>query len=162
MVETALTEGTPIDLLAIRGWIQRGICLIGNANTALATKRRKAILMKIEPKLINLAISEPGTQAKGLLFRDDFVKTLGKYVNTFTALDKAQKSMKRKFSQKVFGGVGRQRGRLSGRSSQTSYRGHNEVPTSGIQSTVTILPDQGQVVAPAWNQGILLWPSALC
>ncbi|CAH2282341.1 Hypothetical predicted protein [Pelobates cultripes] len=74
MVKAALTEGTPIDLLAIRGWIQRSICLIDNAHTALATEQRKAILMKIEPKLLNLAISEPGTQAKGLLFGE-----LGKY-----------------------------------------------------------------------------------
>ncbi|CAH2318978.1 Hypothetical predicted protein [Pelobates cultripes] len=44
--ETALTEGTPIDLLAIRGWIQSGICLIGNTNTAFATEQRKAILIK--------------------------------------------------------------------------------------------------------------------
>ncbi|CAH2252658.1 Hypothetical predicted protein [Pelobates cultripes] len=83
----------------MRGWIQWAICLIGNANTALATERRKAILMKIEPKLLNLAISEPGTQPKGLLFGDDFVKDLGKYVSIFTALDKAQINMKRVLSE---------------------------------------------------------------
>ncbi|CAH2293627.1 Hypothetical predicted protein [Pelobates cultripes] len=99
MVEAALTEWAPIDLLAIRGWIQCSICLIGNANTALATVRRKVILMKSLPKLLNLAMSEPGTQAKGFLFGDDFVKDLGKYVSTFTALDKAQTNMKCLFSQ---------------------------------------------------------------
>ncbi|CAH2326228.1 Hypothetical predicted protein [Pelobates cultripes] len=122
MVETALAGGAPIDPLAIRGWIQRAICLLGNANVALATERRKAILIKIEPKLVALAITEPGPQAKGLLFGDSFVKELGTYVGTFTALDKAQANMKKVFSHRVFGGAGRYRGRLPGRSSRGSYR----------------------------------------
>ncbi|CAH2247137.1 Hypothetical predicted protein [Pelobates cultripes] len=122
MVESALIEGAPIDLLAIRGWIQRSICLIG-----------KAILMKIEPKLLNLAISEPGTQAKGLLFGDDFVKVLGKYVSTFMALDKAQTNMKHVFSQKVFDGTSRHRGHLSGRSSWSLYSGYQGSATSRFQ-----------------------------
>ncbi|CAH2313189.1 tRNA-splicing endonuclease subunit Sen2 [Pelobates cultripes] len=79
MVEATLSDGTPVDLLAIREWAQHSICLIGNSNAALSTERRKAILMKIDPKLINMAISEPGPQAKGLLFRDNFVKELGTY-----------------------------------------------------------------------------------
>ncbi|CAH2284401.1 Hypothetical predicted protein [Pelobates cultripes] len=101
MVETALAKGTLADLLAIRGWIQRSICLIGIANTALSMERRKAILIMIEPKLVNLAISEPRSQAKGLLFGDKFVEELGSYVGTFMVLDKAQANTKQVFSQKV-------------------------------------------------------------
>ncbi|XP_053310368.1 uncharacterized protein LOC128472509 [Spea bombifrons] len=115
MVEEAISGVTPLDLMSIRGWIQRAICLIGNANTALASERRRAILIKIEPKLVNMATSEPGTSAKGMLFGDKFVKDLGSFVQTFTALDKAQANMKRVFSPKVFGGAGRGRGRLAGR-----------------------------------------------
>ncbi|CAH2276811.1 Hypothetical predicted protein, partial [Pelobates cultripes] len=48
-----------LDRAAISGWIQLIICLIGNANTEMATERRKAILLKIEPKLINMALNEP-------------------------------------------------------------------------------------------------------
>ncbi|CAH2294204.1 Hypothetical predicted protein [Pelobates cultripes] len=119
-VETALTEGTPLDLLAIRGWAQRSICLIGNTNATLVTKRRKTILMKIEPKLVNMALTEPGPQAKGLLLGDNFVKELSTYVSTFTDLDKAQTNIKRVFSPRVFGGAGRHRGHLPGRSSSGS------------------------------------------
>ncbi|CAH2302990.1 Hypothetical predicted protein [Pelobates cultripes] len=128
LVKVALTEGTPIDLLAIRGWAQRSICLIGNANAALATERSKTILMKIEPKLVNMALTEPGPQAKVLLFGDNFVKELSTYVSTFTALDKAQTNIKR-----VFGVAGRHRGRLPGRSSRGSYRGYRGPATARFQ-----------------------------
>ncbi|KAM8960763.1 LOW QUALITY PROTEIN: uncharacterized protein RCH25_036530 [Pelodytes ibericus] len=80
-----------LDLENMKGWVQRIVCLIGNANTALATKRRKEILMKIKPKITNMAIAELGPQAKGLLFSRTFVKDLGFYVSTFTALDKDYK-----------------------------------------------------------------------
>ncbi|KAM8971981.1 uncharacterized protein RCH25_017586 [Pelodytes ibericus] len=123
LVESGLSTDTPVDLPAIKGWIQRVICLIGNANTALAVERRKAILLKIEPKLVNMATNEPGPQAKGMLFGDNFVKELGSFVQTFTAIDKAQSSMKRVFTTKVFGGAGRYRGRLPGRGSRGPFRG---------------------------------------
>ncbi|KAM8975733.1 LOW QUALITY PROTEIN: uncharacterized protein RCH25_020573 [Pelodytes ibericus] len=123
LVESGLSTDTPVDLPAIKGWIQRVICLIGNANTALAVERRKAILLKIEPKLVNMATNEPGPQAKGMLFGDNFVKELGSFVQTFTAIDKAQSSMKRFFTTKVFGGAGRYRGRLPGRGSRGPFRG---------------------------------------
>ncbi|KAM8930673.1 uncharacterized protein RCH25_006588 [Pelodytes ibericus] len=123
LVESGLSTDTPVDLPAIKGWIQRVICLIGNANTALAVERRKAILLKIEPKLVNMATNEPGPQAKGMLFGDNFVKELGSFVQTFTVIDKAQSSMKRVFTTKVFGGAGRYRGRLPGRGSRGPFRG---------------------------------------
>ncbi|KAM8960766.1 uncharacterized protein RCH25_036533 [Pelodytes ibericus] len=90
LAETALLEGTAIDPNTLRGWAQRAICFIGNANTAVASERRKAIMLKIEPKLIDMPHTEPGPKANGLLFGDTFVKDLGSFVQTFTALDKAQ------------------------------------------------------------------------
>ncbi|KAM8939450.1 LOW QUALITY PROTEIN: uncharacterized protein RCH25_053096 [Pelodytes ibericus] len=139
LVETGLSNDTPVDLPTIKGWIQRVICLIGNANTAIATERRKAILLKIEPKLVNMAVTEPGPQAKGLLFGDNFVKELGSFVHTFTALDKAQSNMKRVFQNKVFGGAGRFRGRLPGRGSRGPFRG-SRGPTSTRSSFVEHRP----------------------
>ncbi|CAH2248554.1 Hypothetical predicted protein [Pelobates cultripes] len=158
LVEAALTEGTPLDLLAIRGWAQRSICLIGNANAALATERRKTILMKIEPKLVNMALTEPGPQAKGLLFGDNFVKELSTYVSTFTALDKAQTSIKRVFSPRVFGGAGRHRGRLPGRSSHGSYRGYRGPTTARFQppenrAPSPFFPVRGRPWQPRGNRG---------
>ncbi|KAM8945686.1 uncharacterized protein RCH25_049004 [Pelodytes ibericus] len=123
LVEAAIVEGTSVNPDCLRGWAQMAICLLGNANSALATERRKAILLKIEPKLVNMAISEPGPKAKGLLFGDSFVKELGAFVQTFTALDKAQSNMRRVFNQKVFVRAGRTRGRLAGRSFRGQSRG---------------------------------------
>ncbi|KAM4808182.1 LOW QUALITY PROTEIN: uncharacterized protein WCC33_003912 [Rhinophrynus dorsalis] len=114
MVEEAISGNEQMDLLSVRGWIQRVIYLTGNANTALATEWRKAILLKIEPKLINMATSGPGPQVKGFLYRDNFVMEFVSFVQTFTALDKAQSSMKWVFGPKVFHGAGRGRGLLSG------------------------------------------------
>ncbi|KAM4706237.1 LOW QUALITY PROTEIN: uncharacterized protein WCC33_010960 [Rhinophrynus dorsalis] len=133
IVEAAVSSGGCIDPLSVRGWIQRAICLIGNANTALAMKRCKAILLRIEPKLINLATSEPGPQAKGLLCLDNFVKELGSFVQPFMALDKAQSNMKRVFSPKVFPEAGRGRGRLPGqvtRGPSHGSRGPNHSKTA--------------------------------
>ncbi|XP_063289505.1 uncharacterized protein LOC134573649 [Pelobates fuscus] len=110
LLESAQSTGAPVDFEVAFGWLQRLICMIGNANTAMSTERRKAILLKIEPKLANMASNEPGASANGLLFGESFVKDLGSYVKTFTALDKAQSSIKRVFSPKVFGGAG---GRLT-------------------------------------------------
>ncbi|KAM4748917.1 uncharacterized protein WCC33_006326 [Rhinophrynus dorsalis] len=122
IVEASASGGGCIDPLSVRGWIQRAICLLGNVNTALATERSIAILLRIEPKLINLATSEPGPQAKGLLFKDNFVKELGAFIHTFTALGKAQSNMKQVFSPKVFPRAGRGRGRLPSR--VTRYPSH--------------------------------------
>lgn len=73
------------------------------------------MLIKIDPKLGELATLEAGPSAEGNLFGDPFVKELGKFVNTFNSLDKAQTSVKRIFSPCVFGAAGRGRGRSTGR-----------------------------------------------
>ncbi|KAJ1143653.1 hypothetical protein NDU88_009958 [Pleurodeles waltl] len=106
----------PTDIVA--GWAQRAVCLLGNANCALSVERRRSLLIKIDPKLGKLSNSEAGATAQGNLFGDPFVKELGKFVATFSALDKAQTSIKKVFPVKVFGGAGRGRGHSSSRSFQ--------------------------------------------
>ncbi|XP_040261452.1 uncharacterized protein LOC120977528 [Bufo bufo] len=99
LAESAKAEGGQVDPVELREWVQRAICITGNVNTSLSMERRKAILFKIEPKLANLALTETGKEAQGLLFGESFIKDLGRYVGAFTALDKAQSSMKRVFHE---------------------------------------------------------------
>ncbi|XP_078541642.1 uncharacterized protein LOC144827071 [Lissotriton helveticus] len=116
--------GMPLPVEDVAGWAQRAMCLLGNANCALSAERRRSLLLKIYPKLGELSSSEAGAVAQGALFGDPFVKELGKFVATFSALDKAQASMKKMLPKKVFGGAGRGRGRSSGRQfQQGSNRG---------------------------------------
>ncbi|XP_044157590.1 uncharacterized protein LOC122943702 [Bufo gargarizans] len=115
LAEVAKVEGKQVDPLELREWVQRAICVAGNVNTSLAIERRKAILFKVEPKLSNLALTEAGKEAQGLLFGESFIKDLGRFVGAFTALDKAQSSMKRVFHGRVSTRAGSFRGRLSGR-----------------------------------------------
>ncbi|XP_044148680.1 uncharacterized protein LOC122937730 isoform X2 [Bufo gargarizans] len=117
MAESAKVDGSPVDPEELTGWIQRAICIAGSTNSSLSIERRKAILFKIDPKLANLALTETGKEAQGQLFGDSFIKDLSRYVGAFTALDKAQSSMKRVFQGRVSTRAGSGRGRLSGRSS---------------------------------------------
>ncbi|XP_044128788.1 uncharacterized protein LOC122922292 [Bufo gargarizans] len=111
MAESARADGSPIDPEELTGWIQRAICIAGSTNSSLAIERRKAILFKIDPKLANLALTESGRDAQGLLFGDSFIKDLSRYVGAFTALDKAQSSMRRVFQGRVSTRAGSSRGR---------------------------------------------------
>ncbi|XP_078514883.1 uncharacterized protein LOC144773614 [Lissotriton helveticus] len=115
MAEDAKASGSLISPETLSGWAQRAIIFLGNANVAISTERRRSILIKIDPKLGELATSEAGPLADGNLFGDPFVKELGKFVNTFNSLDKAQTSVKRIFTPRVFGAAGRGRGRSTGR-----------------------------------------------
>lgn len=124
LAESARAENAMVDPEELRGWVQRAICVAGNANASLTTERRKSILFRIDPKLSTMALNEPGKEAQGLLFGDSFIKELGKFVGTFTALDKAQASMRKVFSLKVSPRAGSGRGRLSGRA-QYQSRGTN-------------------------------------
>ncbi|XP_044140078.1 uncharacterized protein LOC122930634 [Bufo gargarizans] len=139
LAEVAKAENRQVDPVEVREWVQRAICIAGNANTSLAIERRKAILFKIEPKLSNLALTEAGKEAQGLLFGESFIKDLGR----FTALDKAQSSMKRVFHGRVSTRAGSFRGRLSGRaqfqsrgsgrgsfSQRSAFQEHRREPTS--------------------------------
>ncbi|XP_056430668.1 uncharacterized protein LOC130369424 [Hyla sarda] len=121
LAEEASTSDTQVDPETLKGWAQRAICIFGNANASLSNERKRSILLKIDPQLTNLATVEPPNPTKGMLFGDDFIKELNKYVGLFSSLNKAQVSMKKVFSQRVFGKAGRGRGRSSGRSSQSQY-----------------------------------------
>ncbi|XP_078506464.1 LOW QUALITY PROTEIN: uncharacterized protein LOC144765813 [Lissotriton helveticus] len=114
LAERSQESGQPLPTDDVAGWAQRAMCLLGNANCALSAERRRSLLLKIDPKLGELS-SEAGSVVQGTLFGDPFVKELGKFVATFSALDKAQASMKKILPKKVFGGAGRGRGRSSGR-----------------------------------------------
>ncbi|XP_044137826.1 uncharacterized protein LOC122928733 [Bufo gargarizans] len=149
LAETARIEGTAIDPEELSGWAQGAICLLGNVNSSLSIERRKALLMKIEPKLSNMALTEAGKEAQGLLFGDSFIKDLGKFVGAFTALDKAQSSMRKVFHGRVSNRAGSFRGRLSGRvhfQTRGSARGpYNHRPSFQDQrQQSTFFPSRGQ------------------
>ncbi|XP_078538781.1 uncharacterized protein LOC144823804 [Lissotriton helveticus] len=123
MVESARLEGTDLSAEDISMWAQRAFCLIGNANSAITHERRKGLLIKLDPKLANLAPMDPGPKANGLLFGDNLVRDLSRFVSTFASLDKAQQSIKKVFAPRVFGRAGRGRGRSSGRPYNQGSRG---------------------------------------
>ncbi|CAH2253090.1 Hypothetical predicted protein [Pelobates cultripes] len=67
VLEAAKAGDAELDIDVVIGWVQRAICLLGNANMAVSAERRKAILLKIDPKLATMAVSEPGPSAEGML-----------------------------------------------------------------------------------------------
>ncbi|KAM8939279.1 uncharacterized protein RCH25_052871 [Pelodytes ibericus] len=103
----------------IREWGQRCFCLVGNTNVALSSERRKAALLRIDGKLVDLGTKELGPMAQGKLFGDAFLKELNRHVNVFTSLNKAQTSLRKVFrgnpTRGVFGRAGRFRGRAASR-----------------------------------------------
>ncbi|CAH2312094.1 Hypothetical predicted protein [Pelobates cultripes] len=122
LLDAARAADLALDVDVAIGWVQRAICLLGNANTAMSTERHKAILLKINPKLAAMTVAEPSSSDDGMLFGTTFVKDLGSYVKTFTAIDKAEANMKRMFAPKVFGGAGRSRSRPPGRGFRGSFQ----------------------------------------
>ncbi|XP_056416991.1 uncharacterized protein LOC130358165 [Hyla sarda] len=118
--EEAYVSCKPMDTLTVRDWAQRLMCLLGNANQSLSSERRRTVLMKLDPQLANLANTEPANPTEGLLFGDQNIKEISKYVGLFSGLDKAQSSIKKVFANKVFTRAGKGRGRFSGRN--THYR----------------------------------------
>ncbi|KAJ1109619.1 hypothetical protein NDU88_006979 [Pleurodeles waltl] len=113
--EEARIEGTKVDPVILYNWARIVICLLGNDNSDIAQVRHKSLLLKIDPKLSNLAIKEAGQEANGLLFGDSFIKDLSKYVATFASTDKAQTSLQKIFNSRVFGRAGKGRSCFAGR-----------------------------------------------
>lgn len=103
MAEVARLENLDINHLNLSLWIQRAFCFMGNANLAITHERRKSLL-KLDPKLANLATMVP----KMVFFSETFIKDLSRYDTTFSSIDKAQQSLK-VFSQWVFSRAGRSR-----------------------------------------------------
>lgn len=102
MALEAKESDASVDPDALAGWTQRAICLLGNANCAISTERRKWLLMRMDSNLTELAEAEPGPLAEGNLFGDRFVKEVSQYVGTFMSLDKAQSGIKRVFKAGLF------------------------------------------------------------
>ncbi|KAJ1132471.1 hypothetical protein NDU88_010780 [Pleurodeles waltl] len=141
-LEDAYLKGKKLDVHLLRGWCQRAICFFGYGNAGLLAERRKTVLMRVNPKLSDLASKESSEEARGLLFRDGMVKALSKYVRTFTSLDKAHFLMKRVFSTKDLCGRASRRGQLASRqilepnimdqvSSESSLEVRNFTPRKG-------------------------------
>ncbi|CAH2325637.1 Hypothetical predicted protein, partial [Pelobates cultripes] len=135
LLDAARAGDSVLDVDVARGWVQRAICLLGNANTAISAEKHKAILLKIDPKLAAMKVAEPSSSNDKMLFGDTFVKDLGSYVKTFTAIDKAQANMKRMFATKIFGGARRSRSRPPGRGFRGSFRANRGsfFPSQGFQ-----------------------------
>ncbi|KAJ1108683.1 hypothetical protein NDU88_006055 [Pleurodeles waltl] len=55
MSQEAYIKGLPLDLELLRGWSQQAMVLLGNANAGFNAERHKAVLLKINPKLEDLA-----------------------------------------------------------------------------------------------------------
>ncbi|KAJ1186290.1 hypothetical protein NDU88_003073 [Pleurodeles waltl] len=68
IVEDAYFKGKDLDVHFLWGWFQRAIYFLGNADAGLMVERRKTVLMRINPKLADLASKESSEEAQGLLF----------------------------------------------------------------------------------------------
>ncbi|KAJ1160158.1 hypothetical protein NDU88_000660 [Pleurodeles waltl] len=112
-VEDVYLKGKDLDVHLLHGLRQRAICFVRNANAGLLAERRKTVLWGINPKLLDMANKESSEEARGLLFGDEMVKALSKYVRTFTILDKARFSMKIVFSNSILYGWTGRRGQLT-------------------------------------------------
>ncbi|KAM8945862.1 LOW QUALITY PROTEIN: NFX1-type zinc finger-containing protein 1 [Pelodytes ibericus] len=85
LAEDALTNNS-IDPRLGREWAQRAFCLLGNANVALSTERRKVVLYKIDAKLAELGSRELGPEAN-ILFFGLAPPSLGTLVNNILTTD---------------------------------------------------------------------------
>lgn len=82
--------------------------------------RPPAILFEVDLKLVILALEEAGKETDGFLFGESFVKNMDRYVGKFMAIEKAQNSMCKVFSNRV---STRSRGCLFGHASFGTLRG---------------------------------------
>ncbi|KAJ1134599.1 hypothetical protein NDU88_001050 [Pleurodeles waltl] len=88
MAEDAKASWSLIPPEVISGWAQRAIIVLGDANRAISTERHYSLLIKIDPKLGDLATSVVSPIAQGGLFGDPLIREQGKFVRTFNSLDK--------------------------------------------------------------------------
>ncbi|XP_078531608.1 uncharacterized protein LOC144818244 isoform X2 [Lissotriton helveticus] len=150
MAEEARVSGSLIYPEVLSAWAQQAICFVGNANCALSTERRRSLLIKVNPKLGDLAGSEAGASAQGALNGEQFIKELGKFVATFTSLDKAQANIKHVFTPRVFRGAGLGRSRPPGRGQNQQPLGRGQGSGRGQyhsdQRFTNFYPTRGQRV----------------
>ncbi|XP_053310209.1 uncharacterized protein LOC128472338 [Spea bombifrons] len=123
LADEATAQNSPLDPGLIKDWVQRGLCLLGNANAAISAERRKAALLRIDPRLADMADKELGPKADGKLFGDPFISELRKHAGNYTTINKVETSLKKVFqAQGVFHRAGRQRGRAASRGTFTGPR----------------------------------------
>ncbi|KAJ1090784.1 hypothetical protein NDU88_003913, partial [Pleurodeles waltl] len=60
LAESVRVLGDPLPTDLVAGWAQRVVCLLGNVKCAISTERRCSLLIKIDPKLGELAALEAG------------------------------------------------------------------------------------------------------
>ncbi|XP_053315604.1 uncharacterized protein LOC128483427 [Spea bombifrons] len=135
LADKAYLQASPLDPKLVREWALRTVCLLGNANVAVATERRKAVLLRMDPRLAELGSKDLGAAANGMLFGDAFVKELNRHVSLLSSWNKAKLSMRKVFqpAPRFSSRAGRPRGRVASRYSfqgsrypqqpQPSYRG---------------------------------------
>lgn len=156
LVEEAYLKGTDLDIVLLRGWCQRAICFLGNANAGLIAERKKAVLFKINPKLGDFAKKDTCEKPNGLLFGDGAVRDLGKYVNTSTSPDKVQTNMRKVFSggasSSFYGRAGR-RGQPSGRSYYRSQCGYSRGFARGSQNQYSFYTQKGRGIRTRASRG---------
>ncbi|XP_069088966.1 uncharacterized protein [Pleurodeles waltl] len=156
MAFLAKESGTPMDTDVLIGWAQRSLCFLGNANCAISSERQKSILMRIDPKLTDLACSEAGPSADGLLFGSSFIKELAKFCSTFLSLDKAQMSLKKVFKRSLFARAGRFGGRMPGRGTFQSPQNYYPRGRGGWyndQAYTTFYPTRNRGGRPRYRRG---------
>ncbi|KAJ1172478.1 hypothetical protein NDU88_004325 [Pleurodeles waltl] len=96
--EDAKKRGAAIVPEILSGWTQWATCLLVNANCTISAELRRSLLLRLDPKIGELASAQAGPDPKENVFGDTFVKDLPKCVQAFTALDKAQASLKKVFN----------------------------------------------------------------
>ena len=74
MAEDAKASESVMSPQVVLGWAQRAIILLGNANCALSAERHRSLLLKVDPKMGELATSEAGASCQGNLFGEPYVK----------------------------------------------------------------------------------------
>uniref|UniRef100_A0A8C5Q0D7 Reverse transcriptase domain-containing protein n=1 Tax=Leptobrachium leishanense TaxID=445787 RepID=A0A8C5Q0D7_9ANUR len=151
VAEETRLQGANMDSGMVVEWVQRSLCLLGAANTALAAERRKSILLKMDPQLTTMASKDMGSEAQGLLFGEAFIKNLGKYAGTFTNLEKVETSIKKVFGPKrVFGRAGNYRARAAGRAGPSRNPKGPAQPSPGAQDSGPVGPSY-QSRAGCWH-----------
>ena len=70
-------------------------------------RNEERLLMRINPKLAEMADKELGPDTDGHLFGDRCIKVISSYIQTFFSMDKVQQNLRKMFAPLVFGRTSR-------------------------------------------------------
>ncbi|KAJ1200220.1 hypothetical protein NDU88_004046 [Pleurodeles waltl] len=98
LVDLARFDHIPVNPKELLLLVPSAVCLLSNANAAITHERRKGLLLKLDPKLVNLAVSNPGIKAEGMLFGDSFIKEFSKLIQHQSSPLPSQSSLNRQTS----------------------------------------------------------------